>query len=190
MKDLNTDVIATAATGTTTNSNVQEDSTMIDTTVQEVKIDTAAVADVVTEVISNPLAAPAAVETVAPTNEQIIAYFNTQDKLVVKFVTAVKALLNDLTFLADEDHITHAIKGLEKSDNADRLEAQLSTTVTKDLRNKAIEHAEATGQPIKLPTKEQIEKAVEAKLLDRRNAVQLAKDKRLATARRNMKAQE
>jgi hypothetical protein len=199
MQNLVLDVNATADTGATTNPNVLEDSTMIDATVQKVEAnnsnvetaaDTAAVAAIVSDFTSNPLAAPVAVEPAEPTKDQIIAYFNTKDKLVVKFVTGVNALLQNIDFLVDEDWINHAIDGLEKSDNTDRLVAQLTTTVTKDLRNKAIEEAEANGLPIKLPTQDQINKAVDVKLLARSKAVQLAKDKRLATARRNMKAQE
>ena len=158
MKDLNTDTTSYAITGATTDSDVQEANTMIDTTAREaatteiIDPNADAVATIVSDITSNPLAAPVAVELAGPTKDQIIAYFNKDDRLVVKFVAGVTALLQNLDFLVDEDWIEHAIKGLEKSDNADRLIAQLTTTVTKDLRNKAIEEAEAAVLPIKLPT--------------------------------------
>lgn len=73
MNDHVTNVVTTAATGATTNSNAQEDITMFDTTVQEAATTNStdhnaiAVDAIVNKVTSTPFATPVAVETALPT---------------------------------------------------------------------------------------------------------------------------
>lgn len=131
--------------------------------------------------VTSPLAGPGVI-TPTVTDEEIIGYLIANDPLIFKFKEKIDAMLHDLRFLQDNDWIKHATDGFEVTDHAERLEKQLTKTVTKTLRNEAFDVATATGKAPVDPSLEMINAEVQKKIAERLKKLQQAKDLKISKA--------